>query len=525
MGSWAPDIYNEIIDRTRLVLGCRGAFLGRVDESGDVVIEAQAGLDDGPLVGWRIPRGEGLAGDVLRYGRSVVSEDYPADPRSISGLREPALSQGFVSLAATPLVHRGEQLGVLYGAHDSKEHFTPHHLLLLEALAVGAVLAIRLARTAEELSDTLAERDAMFDETPDPIIVHSLDDARIIDVNRQACATYGYSRDEFLRLSIADLDSPEHAPARSARLARILRDGHATFSTEHRTADGRLLEIDVAATLLQYHDGRELAYTVSRDMTTRRDLERRLRHSDRIASLGRLVAGVTQELNTPLTIILGLTDLSGEEALDPIVREDLQSIRREAARAARIVRDLQAFAQTHEKSPHLVQLNDVVRGVFERRRQHRLSRGLEGELQLDPDAPPLWGNEHNLEQVVVNLLANAEAAAGEGPGRREVGAQTRTISDRPDHPAVWVELSICDSGPGVAPGDLPRLFDPFFTTRGPGEGLGLGLSLCHGIVEEMGGSIMAVNRPEGGTCFSARFPAMGEGEIPEETWDTPGAPR
>lgn len=512
MDSRAHDIYGEIIERTRVMLGCHGAFMALVTESGDPVVKAQSGLSDGPLVGRRIPCGEGLAGVALREGRSQISDDYVADPRSVNELRDAALCQEFVSVAATPLVHAGENIGVLYGAHDSPGYFTAHHLQFLEAFAVGAVLAVRLARTAEELSDTLAERDAFFEEAPDPMIIHTLDDARIVDVNRHACETYGYSRDEFLQLTIADLDSPEHAPAMRARLMRIGRDGHAVFSTEHRTADGRLLEVDVAATLLTYHDGREVAHTVSRNVTVRRELERRLRNSERIASLGKLVAGVTQELNTPLTIILGISDLTGEELLDPIVREDILSIRREASRAAQIVRDLQVFAQTHEKTPHMVQLNDIVRRVFDKRRPLRQSRSVEGTLHLDPDAPPLWGDEHNLEQVVSNLLANAETAAADGARDHEVSVHTRTAIDDHDH-SVWVELSVIDSGPGVAPGDLPRLFDPFFTTRGPGEGLGLGLSLCHGIIGDMGGSLMAVNRVEGGTWLRARFPAV-SGEDP-----------
>ncbi|GAB4246219.1 MAG: hypothetical protein Kow00122_03250 [Thermoleophilia bacterium] len=497
--------YAHILSQTRQVLGCRSAFLGLVQEDGAVAIVEQMGLASDRLTREVMAPGEGLAGRVIREGRTLVVDDYRAHPEGAPALKGIAAREGFVSLAGTPLWMDGKIGGVLYGAHESPGYFTPHHVELLEAYALGAALAVRLSRTAAELEASLAERRALFEGAADAILIHAPDTLEILEANEKACETYGYSKEEFRGLSVHDLDTPEQAAAVPGRVERLLRAGHVTFSTRHRTRAGAVLDVEVNAGLIRYSDGRCVVQSVCRDVTARRRLENQLAHAEKIAALGRLTAGVAHQLNNPLTVILGLTELAGGEPLDPIVRQDLDDIRKEANRAARIVRDLLTFAQQQESEKRPVDLNALTLRLLGRRTEPYAAAGIEVTDDLEAGLPPVWGDEHHLEQLVSHLLANAEAALAETRGRRRIVVASRTVEDVADD-SMWIELAVADSGPGIPPGDVGRIFDPFFTTHGLGRAGGLGLSLCLGIAQDMGGTIMAFNRPTGGAEFVVRLP-------------------
>jgi signal transduction histidine kinase len=217
-----------------------------------------------------------------------------------------------------------------------------------------------------------------------------------------------------------------------------------------------------------------------------------------MAALGGLVSGVAHELNNPLAGIAGMAQalqLEGSEPAD--VSQGLETIRREAMRAARIVTDLLTFARLRPLERRDTDLNRLVRETFAAT-PALANHAVVWTLGLDPTLPVVSGDPDQVRQVITNLLVNA-AQAMATPARRE--AVVRTWWD-----AQWAGFEVLDSGPGIPGEALSRIFEPFFTTKAQGQGTGLGLSISHGIIRAHGGDIYGENRPEGGARFAFRLP-------------------
>jgi len=237
-----------------------------------------------------------------------------------------------------------------------------------------------------------------------------------------------------------------------------------------------------------------------------RSTQQQLLQAEKLSAIGRLVSGVAHELNNPLAAVLGnaeLIEASGERA-----GQRARVIHREAERCRRIVQDLLTFARSSTLTRGVVDLNHLVAAVLATQGEKLRSAGIEVELRLAPRSPRVAGDPHRLEQVVVNLLTNSHDALLSRPGSRRI--IVRTIVDD-GGPGILVS----DNGPGIPPDQLSRIFDPFFTTKPVGQGTGLGLALCYGIVREHAGRIRAFNNPDGGASFLVVLePAAAEEDIP-----------
>ena len=240
---------------------------------------------------------------------------------------------------------------------------------------------------------------------------------------------------------------------------------------------------------------------VGRDITGEYEKDRQLRRAERLASIGTLVGGVAHELNNPLQSIRSFTSLLLGESRTAEEREDLETIQREALRASQIVSNLRLLARQAQDEPVVrgpLDLNDVVRHVLKTRRYALETGNIQVAATLAEDLPPVLGDRGQLEQVVLNLVVNAEHAMEARPDRR-LEISTRTERDH-------VILVVGDSGGGIEAAHLEQVFDPFFTTKGPGEGTGLGLSLVYGIVMEHGGDVRIDSLHGRGTRLTVVLP-------------------
>jgi PAS domain S-box-containing protein len=269
----------------------------------------------------------------------------------------------------------------------------------------------------------------------------------------------------------------------------------------HPSGSERLLRVTQSA----IRDGNRIVGThgIGRDITEEVEREKSLRRAERLASVGTLIGGVAHELNNPLHAIRNFADLMLMDARNGPDQEALEIIRREADRAARVVSDLRLIARSsqEERTERVgVDVNDVVRYVVKLRRYSLVTNNVTLVGDLAEDLPPVLADRAEIEQVVLNLVINAEQAmVGQHEGARQLILRTRRTPG-------GASIHVVDTGPGIAPHHLERIFDPFFTTKDPGEGTGLGLALVHNIVTEHQGQIHVESELGKGTAFRIDLP-------------------
>ena len=230
-----------------------------------------------------------------------------------------------------------------------------------------------------------------------------------------------------------------------------------------------------------------------------KQLQQELYLARKLASVGELAAGVAHEINNPLTGVLGFSQRLMRKSTDEELSRDLEIIHSEAQRAAGVVRNLLAFARRRQPKKEYSNINDIVNKTLELRGYALQTANIEVVTNLAPSLPQIMVDFSQMQEVFLNIIMNAEQAMNEAHGEGKLTISTRRIKD-------YVRVSFADDGPGISPGSLDKVFDPFFTTRAEVGGSGLGLSACHGIVTEHGGKICVRSKPGEGATFSVKLP-------------------
>jgi two-component system NtrC family sensor kinase len=238
------------------------------------------------------------------------------------------------------------------------------------------------------------------------------------------------------------------------------------------------------------------------DVTGERQIQSKLLQTEKMAAVGQLVSGIAHELNNPLTSIMGYAQLLLGHGLNPAQFSEAGKVFHEAERARRIVKNLLYFARENEPERMRVDLNDIVERTLALRSYEMKVEDILIERDLEPDLPETMADPFQLQQVVLNLLINAEQALLQDRGKGVVRVRTRLA----DGNRIAVEVS--DDGPGIPREILSRIFDPFFTTKPSGLGTGLGLSIVYGIVKQHEGEVSVENLAGGGARFVVELPVI-----------------
>jgi two-component system, cell cycle sensor histidine kinase and response regulator CckA len=251
---------------------------------------------------------------------------------------------------------------------------------------------------------------------------------------------------------------------------------------------------------------RTVSYAIERKQAEQRErrLQLQLNLSSRLASLGLMVEGIAHEINNPLTSVIGFAQMLAHEDIPDRAREDARRISDNAQRVADIMKDLLAFARQQKLQRTSVNANDLVRSALEMRAHPLENSSIGVTIRLDSALPSTMADADMLQQVFLNLIINAETEMKLAHGRGNLLITTEQYSD-------MIVVSFTDDGPGIAPTNLPHLFDPFFSTRGVGQGTGLGLSVCYGIVSEHNGRIDVKSQLGRGSVFTVHLPVVAEG--------------
>lgn len=236
-----------------------------------------------------------------------------------------------------------------------------------------------------------------------------------------------------------------------------------------------------------------------RQLQELRQAERHLAESEKMSTVGRLAAGLVHEINNPLTMILGEAHfLATDAGLSDTGRERLSVIIEHTSRAARMLSNLLRFSRHQPPQRHACSLVAQVEAVLELMGRQLERDGIRVVTEFEP-VPDVWADGHQLQQVLLNIVENAHHALAGQPGERGLIIRVGAVDGR-------VRVAIRDTGPGIPPAVLPRIFDAFVTTKPPGEGTGLGLWVAYGILERHGGRLRAENHPEGGAVFILELP-------------------
>jgi nitrogen-specific signal transduction histidine kinase/CheY-like chemotaxis protein len=246
------------------------------------------------------------------------------------------------------------------------------------------------------------------------------------------------------------------------------------------------------------------------DVTERKLLEQQVLNSEKLAAIGELAAGVAHEINNPLQGVTGYAQLLDDRKdLPDDVRDDLHRIYNESQRAVRIVQNLLRFASQQKPAKTALDINEVIKGALELRAYELRTEDIKVSLQLEPGLPWVVADYGQMQQVIINIVTNAEQALFSMKRKGNITIKTEKANN-------VVRISIADNGPGIPAEYLDRVFDPFFTTKEVGSGSGLGLSMCHGIVTEHGGTILAQSQAGQGATFIIELPLVAEEQGEEQ---------
>ena len=368
----------------------------------------------------------------------------------------------------------------------------------------GLMLDVTEQRTFQ--SQLQRERDfnqKVLNTTQSMILV--LDTAGLISYANRRCFEAGYREDELIGHRLVDWVEWSHRDDFEAAL-ETTANGQQVENLELRVRRSDSSMGHFSISLSPMRDEQNVVNSVVVVMTDITDaalLQAKLAHSEKMATIGRLVSGVAHEVNNPLAAILGFTDLLLENPEIPAAaREDLKIILNETQRTKDIVQDLLSFARQRPVQRELVHLNAVLRQTIKLRSYDFASHGVEVFEHFDENLAPALGDAQQLQQVFLNILNNAYDAVQEA-------GQRGTIVIRTKRRGKMIEVAVTDNGTGVA--DPERIFDPFYTTKQAAKGTGLGLSICYGIVRAHGGEILCWNN-EGsqGSTFVVRIPIASE---------------
>ena len=343
----------------------------------------------------------------------------------------------------------------------------------------------------------------LVDSFPDLILVLDTE-AHYNFVSPRCKEILGYDVEDMQHLEFGGRSHPEDLPS-ALSLYKDIIAGTQTFASleirvRHKLGDWRRIRFNFSP-LSDEKGNIEGVVLSGRDVTELKRLEEQLIQAEKLAAMGQMLAGVAHELNNPLTAIIGVTELLRErEGTDDSTRRQLELTHRQARRAARIVQNLLEFSRPASPQKKPLDLNNLLERTLQLQ-EHSLRRNnIKVDFHPQTDLPGVIGDANQLIQVFLNLVTNAEQAI------REV-RDTGRIQIRAGRIVNQLAITVQDDGVGIRPEALPRIFDPFYTTKRPGGGTGLGLSICMSIIREHGGNIEAEVLPAGGSTFTVYLPA------------------
>jgi two-component system NtrC family sensor kinase len=506
------EIQKAMLAGVRQILDCEYGCLILVGETPDVY--ERKVLGNGP--DWLRKESQALEGSVVAECLQNIQpsrmDDLSVNPRMAAEV-ESVLGAKPQSYLCAPLRSGTEPIGLLDMFNKRGGPFTAYDQELISLLATSMadavynkrliqqmkVVNLDLKVNREELLNSRNTLRALFDNIPASLYI--VDRAYTLRVINRSRARRAKSRPNLLvsRCCYEALFS-RISPCPDCRVAETFENGKSTIRALRLTdAGGEPKEWEIGTYPILDEAGQVVQVILfEEDVTERRRLEANLAQSEKLAAVGQLAAGVAHEINNPLTAVIANAQLMQRSIPpDSELQESVELILIAGSRAAQVVRNLLDFARKEQYRFDRTDLNETIRKTVDLVQHEVMSRSIEMRFEPDPDLPRVMASGDHLQGVWLNLILNAFDAFDGQPG--EIRISTR----RRDREA---QVIIEDTGKGIAPDVLPHIFEPFYTTKLPGQGTGLGLSVCHQIIKQHNGQILVDSKTGQGTRFTIVLP-------------------
>lgn len=336
-----------------------------------------------------------------------------------------------------------------------------------------------------------------------PDVIATLDlESRFTYISPRVEEVLGYPPQSFIGVPPSEHANPEDLPMLQKMFQDLMsgRSPHGQLEYRTRHADGGWRTLRIVAAPLYDSDGKINGVVASaRDVTEAKRVEHQLQQSEKLASMGQMMAGAAHELNNPLTAILGVSDLLHDRAADDVTRRQTDLILQQARRAAAIVQDLLTFSRPAATGREKMRIEDIVRSALDSRSTSLREKNICVVWDAQKSLPAVEADARLLSQVFTNLILNAEQSIA-------AHAAGGTLRVSISHEAARIAVTISDDGIGISPDHLDKIFDAFFSTKRPGGGSGLGLTICLAVVKEHGGTIEVKSSPGQGATFRVLLP-------------------
>ena len=416
-----------------------------------------------------------------------------------------------------PLKTPTATIGVLVVQHyQNPNAYDLRDLEFLESVGGHIALAIERRRAEEELRKNESILRLLFEYNPLPTWLYEIDTLKFLRVNQAATDLYGYSAEEFSRMTILQIRPEEQREKALTYIKELGADAEEHEFWLHRAKNGRTFEVEVISHELRYADKR-VRLAVAQDIGERRQLEGQLRQSQKMEAVGRLAGGVAHDFNNLLMVIKGHTELL-LRALDPAeqITRKIEQIDKSADRATALTRQLLAFSRMQVLQPQIINLNAIVEEMG-KLLPRLIGEDIELVIRTDSDLGTVRADASQMEQVIMNLVVNARDAMPNG-GKLVIETANAQLDHSyiAGHPLMkegpYIQLVVTDSGTGMDAETQAHIFEPFFTTKEKGKGTGLGLATVYGIIKQSGGFVWVYSEIGKGTSFKIYLPRLDQKE-------------
>jgi PAS domain S-box-containing protein len=429
--------------------------------------------------------------------------------------------QGIQSMLAVPMIGSNRVMGFI-GLDSVKEEkmWASDTSSLLKIVGQVFANALENKKTRQALQESEERLRIVFETFPDPVTIIQAEDGRCIDVNSAFTRVTGWTYDEVVGKTAADLDIWHDPQQRGKLTAGIAEHGRVqNLETQFRLKDGRLITALISAVLIILHDKPHIL-TITRDISElkaaqqeREQLKTRLIQAQKMEAIGTLAGGIAHDFNNILGAIIGYAEMALYDTQKGSMEHyNIEQVLKAGHRAKDLVKQILAFSRKSEQDKKIILLPPIIKEVLKLLRAS-LPTTIEIETHIEPSLDAIFADPTQIHQVMMNLCTNSAHAMADKGGRLKINLQNANLDAKTAgfadlDPGPYVKLSISDTGCGMDAATMQRIFDPYFTTKEQDKGTGMGLAVVHGIVKGHGGGICVQSAVGEGTCFDIFFPVI-----------------